>query len=345
MSGKKWITGKISTPVGEIPRVSTRMSLLDRLGYLRVRLSIFRTQYSVPPGLYAVGKPTAESPVFVSANYKYSFDHLRRSLEGRDGWIMVLDTRSINVWCAAGKRTFGTDEVISRIRATRLSEVVSHHKLILPQLGAPGVKGHEVKKQTGFTVRFGPVRAADLPAYLDNERKATPRMRLVRFGFIDRLVLVPEYILSYGLLGLVVGGVLITGFNARSLLDRDLSYLADGLIPFFGGTMSGAVLVPALLPWLPGRSFSAKGAWAGLLYLLGLGGVILWRPDLAPGWMDGLAWILLVLCSASFVGMNFTGSSTYTSLSGVRKEITVAIRFQVAALIIGLALWLPGRLA
>ncbi len=301
-------------------------------------------RYSVRPGLYAIGNPTAESPVFVTANYKLSFDHLRRQLDGRDGWIMVLDTKSINVWCAAGKGTFGTDEIISRIRDTRLSEIVSHHRLILPQLGAPGVKGHEVKKQTGFTARYGPVRAADLPAYLDSGQRAAPEMRLVRFGFLDRLVLVPEHILSYGLIGLVVGGGLISVLNAGSLLNKDLSYFADGLIPFFGGTMSGAVLVPILLPWLPGRSFSAKGAWAGSLYLLGFGGVIFWRPDLAPGWLDGLAWILLVLSSASFAGMNFTGSSTYTSLSGVRKEMTVAVRFQVAVLLIGLALWLPGRL-
>jgi acetyl-CoA decarbonylase/synthase complex subunit gamma len=36
----------------------------------------------------------------------------------------VLDTQGINVWCAAGKGTFGTDELVHRIEETGLSEVV-----------------------------------------------------------------------------------------------------------------------------------------------------------------------------------------------------------------------------
>ena len=75
--------------------------------------------YRVEPGLYAVGSPTADSPVLVSANYKMSFDRLRSALPGVDAWILVLDTKGINVWCAAGKGTFGTDELVRRIEAAR----------------------------------------------------------------------------------------------------------------------------------------------------------------------------------------------------------------------------------
>ena len=64
--------------------------------------------YKVDPGLYAIGNPNERSPVLVTANYKMSFDNLREALPGRDAWILVLDTRGINVWCAAGKGTFGT---------------------------------------------------------------------------------------------------------------------------------------------------------------------------------------------------------------------------------------------
>ena len=85
-----------------------------------------------------MGSPSPDSPVLVSANYKLSFDVLRRSLAGIDAWILVLDTKGINVWCAAGKGTFGTEELLRRIAAVRLGEVVSHRRLVLPQLGAPG---------------------------------------------------------------------------------------------------------------------------------------------------------------------------------------------------------------
>ncbi len=63
--------------------------------------------------------------MLVSGNYKLSFDHLRGSLAGRDAWILVLDTHGINVWCAAGKGLFGTDEVVRWVEAVGLSSLVA----------------------------------------------------------------------------------------------------------------------------------------------------------------------------------------------------------------------------
>jgi CO dehydrogenase/acetyl-CoA synthase gamma subunit (corrinoid Fe-S protein) len=109
-------------------------------------------RYTVEPGIYAIGEPTAESPVFVSANYRLSFNRLRSGLAGRDGWILVLDTKGINVWCAAGKGTFGTEELVNRIETVGLGGIVAHRKLIVPQLGAPGISAHEVKQQSGSSL-------------------------------------------------------------------------------------------------------------------------------------------------------------------------------------------------
>ncbi len=113
-------------------------------------------RYQVSPGLFSLGSPTQEAPVFVTANYKLSFDHLRKGLGALNAWILVLDTKGINVWCAAGKGTFGVDELISRIDSEKLAEKVSHKNLIVPQLGAPGIAAHEVKKKTGFSVNLRP---------------------------------------------------------------------------------------------------------------------------------------------------------------------------------------------
>jgi hypothetical protein len=54
-------------------------------------------------------------------------------------------------------------------------------------------------------------------------------------------------------------------------------------------------------------------------------------------------WFLMVLGLASFVAMNFTGSSTYTSLSGVRKEMRIAMPIQVVCAAAGVVLWMIGR--
>ena len=196
IADKPWIERYISTPAGEIPVVRTELLLSDRLGIYRARWSGWRMKFRVTPGLYAVGNPDSESPVFVTANYKMSFDKLRSELGGIDGWIMALDTKGINVWCSAGKGTFGTDEIVKRIEATGLDKVVAKKKLILPQLGAPGVSAHEVKERSGFKVRYGPVKARDIPAFLKAGNKATPEMRRVTFNMRERAVLIPNDIVQ-----------------------------------------------------------------------------------------------------------------------------------------------------
>src|SRR5512133_2013015 len=188
---RPWIVGSSDTPAGAVPRVATAWSWRERVEHFRCRVSSFRNRYAIEPGLYAVGRPGPRSEVLVTANYKLSFDRVRRALDGLDAWILVLDTQGVNVWCAAGKGTFGTEELARQIEAVALDRVVAHRRVIVPQLGAPGVSAHEVQRRTRFRVHFGPVRAADVPAYLRDGLEATPEMRRVRFGVRERAVLVP----------------------------------------------------------------------------------------------------------------------------------------------------------
>jgi len=271
---------------------------------------------------------------------------LRAGLDQLDGWIMVLDTRGINVWCAAGKGTFGTEEIIRRVATTRLDQVVSRRKLILPQLGAPGVKAHEVRKRCGFTVRYGPIRARDIPSYLDNHLKAPPEMRLVQFRLRDRLALVPVDLVQGGKWALIITAALalLSGFGEGVYsFERVLFHGFWAAVPIFSALLAGAVLTPALLPWLPGRAFAVKGAFAGALFLLGLAVVWALTAGPVPTWAHLTAVVGLTLALASFVGMNFTGSSTYTSLSGVKKEMKTAVPLQIAAAALGLGFWIAAR--
>jgi CO dehydrogenase/acetyl-CoA synthase gamma subunit (corrinoid Fe-S protein) len=148
-----WVTGT-QTDAGAIPGVTDSLSII---GNRKCRTSAFRNNYTVNPGLYAVGAPDKSSDVLVSANYKLSFDALRKALKGLNVWVLVLDTKGINVWCAAGKGTFGTAELVRLISAAKLDSLVDHRKIIVPQLGAPGISAHEVKKASGFKVCYGPV--------------------------------------------------------------------------------------------------------------------------------------------------------------------------------------------
>lgn len=302
--------------------------------------------YRVEPGLYAVGRPNADSPVLVSANYKLSFDRLRSELNGLNVWILVIDTKGINVWCAAGKGTFGTDEIVHRVESCRLSEVVSHRTLLVPQLGAPGVAAHEVRKNSGFRVIYGPVRAADIPAFLAADMQATPEMRRVRFPLRDRLAVVPvdmvqstKHAFVIAVVLLVLAGLGDNGYSA----DRLMSVGIPSAICFVLAFVAGTALTPVLLPLLPGRALATKGALTGLALFSILA---VWGSTtglLLNSWIITLAWALLIPATASFVAMKYTGSTTYTSLSGVRREMRVAVPMQLTAFVLGMVLWIAGR--
>lgn len=171
--------------------VNGALSWRDYMGFLMMRLGVGRYSYKVAPGLYQIGSPDQTSPVFVSANYKMSFDLLRKGLARMSAWILVIDTRGINVWCAAGKRTFSTCEVVRMIRDVGLDKIVNHRELILPQLSAAGVSAHEVKRQGGFKVVFGPVRARDIETFMTQGKNADDSMRTVTFSLRERFVLTP----------------------------------------------------------------------------------------------------------------------------------------------------------
>ncbi|MCP4705130.1 MAG: acetyl-CoA synthase subunit gamma [candidate division Zixibacteria bacterium] len=342
---QNWIIGKVKSKIGEISKVDTNLSFSDRLGGWKVRWSFGRNKYRVEPGLYAVGDPSDKSPVFVSANYKLSFDRLRSQLGGIDGWIMVIDTKGINVWCAAGKGTFGTDEIVDRIGKTGLGKVVSHGRIIVPQLGAPGISAHDVKKRSGFRIVYGPVRAIDITAFLQANNKATASMRQVRFTIWDRAILIPNDMIAYIKFPLLVATVLfvLSGFGPGIFsIERIIDNGTILAILLFFGYIVGTVLPPILLPVLPGKSFSVKGIWIGLLLFF----VISWYSSnfmaLFPNDFSHYAWLFIFPAISSFITMNFTGSSTYTSLSGVLKEMKVAVPIQAGAATIGLILLIIG---
>jgi hypothetical protein len=309
---------------------TSEMTAANRWDHFAARMGIRRGQHRVTPGLYKLGSPTAESAVFVTANYSLSFDAVRTSLRGVDGYILVLDTRGVNVWCAAGKHTFGTRELIRRIKTVNLNQVVSHRRLILPQLGAPGVAAHEVKEQTGFVVEYGPVRAADLPEYLKTHR-ATPAMREVRFPLRDRLVLVPVEVTSIWLPALIAIGL---GF-----IIGNLPYALAVLTVILCGT----ALFPILLPGLPSKDFSTKGAFLGLAAAIPFAlSVLLQHSDWSWYRQVGhvLGYLLAMSSSVAYISLNFTGATTFTSRTGVRKEIYAYIRPMAVCFGIGLVMLL-----
>lgn len=315
-----YIIDEVVTSTGKIPKIATELTNRDEFGAIKVRLGIGRMTYTVDPGLYAVGNPDENALVLVTANYKLTFDTVRKNLAGMNLWLLVLDTKGVNVWCAAGKGTFGTVELLNRMAKTRLSDVVKHRTIILPQLGAPGISAHDITKQTGFKVVYGPVRAEDVKAFIAADLQATPAMRTVQFITADRFKLTPlELMYAIKLLPLIFSAMfLLNLINARP-------FGATEVYSYLGALISGCVLTPILLPWVPGKAFSFKGWQVGLLWT----GFVLymnqWTHSTTISLWQGIGYLLILPSVSAYYAMNFTGSSTYTSLSGVMKEMRLAV--------------------
>lgn len=343
------ITGHIETAIGRIPQVTTKLSRNDIWGAIKVRWLIGRDNYIVNPGLYAIGRPNENSDVFVTANYKLSFDHLRKNLNQIDAWILVLDTKGVNVWCAAGKGTFGTEELVNRINKTQLRKVINHNRLILPQLGATGVSAHMVRKLTksstskGFTVIWGPIKATDIKVFIESNYKAEPNMRKVSFNLTERAKLLPVDIVYAGkkliavfILFFLLSGLHNNGYSINNALSQSIPAIIKIAIAYF----TGILLTPILLPYIPVRMFAFKGLIIGMA----IATFILLPNAVSIGIIALIAWGLLIPAISSFMAMNFTGGSTFTSLAGVKKEMRFFVPIQITMASIGLILYIINLL-
>jgi hypothetical protein len=371
---EKYITGFIQTQAGKIPLVNTQMTLTDFWGTLKVRWSINRDNYRVLPGLYGIGAPTESSDVFVTANYKLSFDHVRKNIDGLNAWILVLDTKGVNVWCAAGKGTFSTKELVNRIKITQLDKIINHKRIIVPQLGATGISAHKVKKETemqvtgilepvtknnftnslnvdglyfknntGFNVIYGPVKASDIKKFIHSGYKATREMRKVTFNFTDRIKLIPvdfvygkKYILTGLALLFVLSGINRSGISFEKAFNEG----TYAMMNLFLAYIAGIVFTPMLLPYIPGRPFALKGFITGFF----LAAILMFLKKTGDSGLENISWFLIITSLSSFLAMNFTGSSTYTSLSGVKKEMKIALPIQITLVSLGIILFTIGKI-
>lgn len=328
-----------STAIGPVPKVSTNLSLRDKFGTFRARVGALRSSYRISPGLYCVGVPNTNSPILVTGNYKLTFDTLRKELFSINCWILVIDSRGINVWCAAGKGTFSTEEISYQINKCNLQRVVSHRIVIIPQLGATGVAAHELKSLCGFTGVYGPIRANDINSFLA-KGKVSSGMRDITFTMQERISLIPVEICLFwkSILIILIATFILSGlspdiFSINATINRTIFSSLFTLI----GIISGAALTPLLLPWTYFRQFWLKGALLGFLTSLLTLSIIS-----GENIIENLAIIFWITSLSSFLAMNFTGSTPFTSLTGVAKEMRRGLPFQIICTTLASMLWVVG---
>ncbi|MEE9410896.1 MAG: HgcAB-like fusion protein, partial [Candidatus Heimdallarchaeota archaeon] len=138
-------------------------------------------------GCRKIGSPDQDSPVFLTCNFHLTVLRVKRALRGIDCYLLVANSKGINVWCASAGGLLNNHSVISIIKTSGIEEKVEHKKIILPQLAAPGIEANEIKKKTGWNVIWGPVDAKDIPSFLKKNFVKTTEMNSIRFSIIQRI--------------------------------------------------------------------------------------------------------------------------------------------------------------
>nr|WP_253276551.1 HgcAB-like fusion protein [Thermococcus sp. EP1] len=140
-------------------------------------------------GLIKIGNPDEDSPVFLTANYCVTVERVKRVLEKSaiDCYLLVANSKGINVWCSAAGGYLTHHEVISALKTSGIEKLVKHRNVVLPQLAAAGVEARKVKEKTGWNIIWGPVYAKDIPGFIKNGYKKPPEMREVKFPLLHRI--------------------------------------------------------------------------------------------------------------------------------------------------------------
>jgi ubiquinone/menaquinone biosynthesis C-methylase UbiE len=300
----------------EFPRLrhtaNFRTALLDFLSFTNRILPPYLKQRT---GLYRIGSPDARSPLLVTGNYELTVRRLTRELDGNvDCWLLVANSRGINVWCAAGGGHFTAEDVISALRTSGADQVVSHHALVLPQLCANGVDGWKIRDETAWGVHWGPARAEDIPAYLESGRQKTDAMRKVSFPLPDRLEMTTAILTFYGLLLGIISFFL----------------WKDQLLIILGFMVVASYIYGVFLPWIPGRDGLEKGVSLAAITLLAIWGNSLVDGEVPANMLfnRSLGYGFL----AFFIGAEFQGMSP--RMRGEQANWSIGILVGVATLVL-----------
>lgn len=132
-----------------------------------------------------------------------------------DAWLLVTDSRGINVWCATSGGHLSNSDLVRALRSSGIEEKVDHRRLVLPGLSAPGLEPRVIRDRTGWEALFGPVHMRDLPRFLAYG-SLTREMRGVSFRPVQRLEIGAIWGAPMGSIYLLAGWA-VTGLEAAAV--------------------------------------------------------------------------------------------------------------------------------
>jgi ubiquinone/menaquinone biosynthesis C-methylase UbiE/NAD-dependent dihydropyrimidine dehydrogenase PreA subunit len=203
----------------------------------------------VEPGLRRLGDPDDKAPVFVTSNFHLTVRRVEKALTAIDAWLLVAPTKGINVWCSSAGGEMTVHNLLTVMKTSRIQDRVTHRRLILPQLSAPGIDRKLLKEKSGWSADFGPVYAKDILAFLSQSHKKTLDMCRASFPSSFRF----EMLLSMNALLWAVISIVLIFIKPSWAISLSAFFWGAGII-LYGG-----------YPYLPGNSGWAKASVLSIL--------------------------------------------------------------------------------
>lgn len=179
-------------------------------------------------GLKKIGNPGQNAPVFLTGNYHLTVLRVKRALKGMNAYLLVTNSRGINIWCASAGGHLTNHTVISVLKTSGIEDLVEHRNVVLPQLAAPGVETEIILQRTGWRIIWGPVYAKDIPLFLENDFKKNKEWREVAFPFRQRM----EIAVAWAFLVSLLLSLIILPFWPNSIFPLTLLVWSLSLIIF-----------------------------------------------------------------------------------------------------------------
>jgi NAD-dependent dihydropyrimidine dehydrogenase PreA subunit len=267
-------------------------------------------------GLVRIGNPGRDAPVLLTCNFRLTVERVKRALAGLDAYLLVANSRGVNVWCAATGGLMTDHDVVSVLKTSGIERLVDHRQVILPQLAATGIEAKSVQKRTGWRVVWGPVRADAVPAFLERGLEASRDMRSVDFRWPERV----EMAIAWAFPISVAACLLLLPFWRQALLPVaglvwGLSLLIFASFPLYESRLHTAGTHVGFVFFDFGRRGLPLLLW--LLLMAGLAVVVGLDDQLGWGWM--LRWGGVSFAVLLILGLDLMGS-TPVYKSGLHED-------------------------
>jgi acetyl-CoA decarbonylase/synthase complex subunit gamma len=137
---------------------------------ITLRLNIFtdpQKPIQVEPGIYPIGEPTADSPVFVTTNFSLTYFIVGGEIEnsGLSAWLVVPECEGMSVLTAWAAGKFSGASIAKFCKEAGLEDKVNRRDIVIPGFVAQ-ISGELEDSLPGWRVLVGPQEAADLESFI-----------------------------------------------------------------------------------------------------------------------------------------------------------------------------------